>query len=168
MEPLYPMSSQALARLEALAVLATGQVTQSQIAVRLGLSLRQVKRLVRAYRRHGPAGLNSRLQGRPSNHRVDPTLLARAVERVRERYRDFGPTLAADELAECDGIVVNRERLRLALIEAGLWKPKRKRRDVLHPPRERRPQVGELVQGDGSPHDWFEGRAPRCTLVQFV
>ena len=168
MEPLYTMSPKELIRLDAIAALASGQLKQREVALRLGLSLRQLKRLVRAYRQCGPAGLLSRRRGQPSNRRTDPRLLAAAIARVRERYNDFGPTLACEKLAELDGIIIKRERLRQALIEAGIWKPKRKRRAMLHPPRERRPQSGELVQGDGSPHDWFEGRGPRCSLVLFV
>jgi hypothetical protein len=167
MEPLYTMSPTELTRLATLEALKTGQVRLVEAARRLELSVRQVKRLKRAYIRDGAAGLISKQRGRPSNHRTDPDLISAAIGRVRERYADFGPTFASEKLAE-DGIFVKRERLRQAMIAAELWKPARRRRRTVHPPRERRPQFGELVQGDGSPHHWFENRGPRCSLLVFI
>jgi transposase len=167
MEPLYTMSTRELARLRALELVSVGQLTQADAARRLGLSVRQIKRLKRAYAQNGADGLISKRRGRPSNNRTDPALLAAAIERVRERYPDFGPTFASEKLA-ADGLPIKRERLRLAMIEAGLWQRSRRRRRAPHPPRERRPQFGELVQGDGSPHPWFEDRGPRCSLLHFI
>jgi transposase len=167
MEPLYTMSTTELARLRTFEAVQTGQVTLAEAARRLNLSVRQIKRLKRAYARDGAAGLISKHRGRPSNNRTDPELLAAAIERVREHYHDFGPTFASEKLA-ADGLPIKRERLRLAMIEAGLWKQSRRRRRVIHPSRERRPQFGELVQGDGSPHAWFEDRGTRCSLLLFI
>ena len=87
---------------------------------------------------------------------------------MQQRYADFPPTLAHEKLTEGHGYRLSVETLRGWLIEAGLWQPQARRRARLHPPRERRPCVGELVQIDGSPHDWFEGRAARCCLLAFV
>ena len=84
------------------------------------------------------------------------------MELVRKRYADFPPTLAHEKLTERHGYRLSVETLRGWLIEAGLWKLR------VHPPRERRSCVGELVQIDGSRHDWFEGRAERCSLLAFV
>ena len=168
MEPLYCMSTTELARLKGVQDVLDGRASLTQVASQLRLSVRQLKRLVRAYRTDGPRSLISKRRGRPSNRRLDPTELNAAIARIQERYPDFGPTLAAEKLAELDGIVITRERLRQGMIAAGIWQPKRRRRPRLHPPRERRHQFGELVQGDGSPHDWFEGRAPRCSLLQFI
>jgi transposase len=168
MEPLYSMSQRELDRLRALEAYAAGGLSQAELARRLSLSLRQVKRLIRAYRSSGLAGITSKRRGRPSNNRIDPALLARAIDLVREHYADFGPTFAAEKLAELHGITVKRERLRQAMIAAELHQPKRRRVRNVHPPRERRPQRGELVQGDGSPHDWFEGRGPHCSLLIFI
>ncbi|MGH7748895.1 MAG: ISNCY family transposase, partial [Candidatus Dormibacteria bacterium] len=86
------------------------------------------------------------------------------LERYRSDYRGFGPTFLAQTLAQRDDILVSREWLRALLVEHDLWKPKRRRRNI-HPLRERRPRFGELVQMDGSPHDRFEERGPRCTLL---
>jgi transposase len=167
MEPLYTMSSSEIIRLQAIQALEAGAITLADVADRLRISIRQTKRLRRRYQEHGPSGLISKRRGRPSNNRVDPSRIEAAIERVRERYSDFGPTLASEKLA-ADGIPVKRERLRQAMIAAGIWKPDLKRRRELHPPRERRPQRGELIQGDGSPHAWFEKRGPRCTLLLLI
>lgn len=162
------MSTSEIRRLEAVQQFEAGIITQAEAAKRLGLHIRQVKRLVRAYRQGGPAGLISKRRGRPPNNRLDPALIQRALERVRLGYHDFGPTLASEMLLEHDGIMVRRETLRKAMIAAGLWNPDRKGRVQIHRLRERRAQLGELIQGDGSPHDWFEGRGPRCSFLALI
>lgn len=162
------MTTSELARLEALQRFAAGGLSQRDLARDLRLSVRQVKRLWRAYRKEGPMAVVSKHRGRPSNRRISRPLLAEALALVRDRYPDFGPTFASEQLACRDGIIVKRETLRKSMIAAGLWEPSRKRRHRPHPPRQRRPRCGELVQGDGSPHDWFEGRAPRCSLLLYV
>jgi len=162
------MTRAELTRLEAVHRLAAGAVNQAAVAHELRLSVRQVKRLWRAYREAGPTALVSKRRGRPSNRRISQELLASALALIRDRYPDFGPTFACEQLRDRDGILLKRETLRKAMIAAGLWQPSRKRRPRIHPPRERRPRRGELVQGDGSPHDWFEGRGPRCSLLLFV
>lgn len=161
------MTRTELKRLEAMHRLEAGTLTQAEVARQLGLGVRQTKRLWRRYHRDGPLGLVSKKRGKPPNNRIDPVLVARATDRVRTTYRDFGPTFAAQKLAEREGIAIRRETLRKAMIEAGLWEPHR-RKPILHPPRERRPCFGELVQGDGSPHAWFEERGPRCTLLAYI
>src|ERR1019366_1943890 len=85
-----------------------------------------------------------------------------------EQYHDFGPTLAGEKLLDLDGIKVSRETIRQLQISSGLWKPKSRRVRRVFRLRERRPRFGELIQIDGSPHDWFEGRGPRCTLIVFI
>ncbi len=89
------------------------------------------------------------------------------MARVKERYADFGPTLAAEYL-RAEGFTVSKETLRGWMIEAGVWQAKHKRPPRLHPPRPRRARLGELVQIDGSAHDGFEGRGARCTLIAFI
>ena len=87
---------------------------------------------------------------------------------MRGKYPDFGATLAAEKLRERDGIAVSRETVRRIQIDLGLSRAQRRRSARVHRPRERRPRFGELIQIDGSPHDWFEGRGPRCTLIVFI
>ena len=137
-------------------------------AEHLCLSLRQVKRLVRAYRAGGDAGLVSRQRGRVSPQRLPAGVRLQAEALLRGKYAGFGPTLAAEKLAEFEGIAVSRETIRGLQIAFGLWQPKSRRARRVHRPRQRRPRFGELVQIDGSPHDWLEGRGPRCTLIVFI
>ena len=134
----------------------------------LAVSVRQIKRILRRYRTLGLPGLISKKRGRVSNRRVDETIRTTAIKMIGEHYRDFGPTLAAEKLAERHDIHLSVETVRQIMIAAGYWKPKKGAVICVHPMRERRARLGELVQIDGSPHDWFEGRADRCTLLVFI
>ena len=145
-----------------------GRLTQREAAERLGLSVRQVKRLVARYRTHGAAGLVSGHRGKRSNNAIDAATRREVLELVRERYRDFGPTFACEKLVELHGHRLSEETLRGWMIEDGLWRPKSRRAVREHPSRPRRECPGDLVQIDGSPHDWFEGRGPTCTLIVYV
>jgi transposase len=162
------MSSVERERLVSVSQVASGRLRQGVAAERLGICVRQVKRLLRAYRDRGDAGLVSLRRGRPSNRRLDAGVSARVKVLLLDKYRDFGPTLTAEKLAELEGISVSRETVRGLQIELGVWKPKQRRHKRAFQLRERRPRFGELVQIDGSPHDWFEGRGPRCTLIVFI
>ncbi len=137
-------------------------------AARLGLSVRQVERLVSRYRAAGVAGLVSGKRGCPSNHQLPAGKAQRALALIRERYPDFGPTLACEKLRECHGIDLAVETVRTLMRTAGLWIPRKERPPRVHQPRNRRACLGELVQIDGSDHRWFEGRGPACTLLVFI
>jgi transposase len=141
---------------------------QREAAERLGLGLRQFKRLVRAWKRNGDAGLVSRQRGRTANNRMAEATRLRIERLLRETYSDFGPTLAAEKLAERDGVVVSRETVRRIQTRLKLHRPKKRGEKRVFRARDRRPRFGELVQIDGSPHGWFEDRGPRCTLIVFV
>jgi hypothetical protein len=141
---------------------------QREAAERLAISVRQFKRLVRSWKSEGDGGVVSRQRGRASNNRLANDLPGRIAELLRDKYPDFGPTLAMEKLSELDGIAVSAETVRQMQIRLGLWKPKARRAKRVFQVRERRPRFGELIQIDGSPHDWFEGRAPRCTLIVFI
>ena len=145
-----------------------GRLSQGEASERLGIGVRQVKRLVRCWRREGDGGLVSRQRGRPSHRRLSEVLRSRIGMLLREIYTDFGPTLAAEKLAERDGIKVSAETVRRLQVAQGLWRPKRRRAQRVFQLRDRRARFGELIQIDGSSHDWFEGRAPRCTLIVFI
>ena len=137
-------------------------------AERLSLTVRQVERLVKRYRECGAAGLVSRKRGNPGNRKLDEGLARRALTIIRERYADFGPTLACEKLWECHGIRLAKETVRKQMTEAGLWVPRRQRPPKVYQPRARRACFGELIQIDGSEHAWFEDRAPQCTLLVYV
>ena len=145
-----------------------GLVSQREASERLGISVRQFKRLLRAWRSDGDAGLVSRQRGRPSHRRMSEALRTRIGDLLKEKYADFGATLASEKLLELDGIKVSVEMVRRIQIGLRLWRPKTRRARRVFQLRERRPRFGELIQIDGSPHDWFEGRAPRCTLIVFI
>ena len=143
-------------------------LSQRQASERLGIGVRQFKRLVRSWKQQGDAGLVSRQRGRASNNRLAPGERERIAERLRDKYPDFGPTLAVEKLLERDGIAVSAETVRQMQIAMGLWRPKKRRHKRVFQLRERRPRFGELIQIDGSPHAWLEGRGPRCTLIVFI
>lgn len=144
------------------------RLPQSEAARRLGVGVRQVKRLVRRYRERGASGLASGRRGRRSNRAFDEAFRGAVLDLVRDRYPDFGPTFACEKLVEEHGHRLSAETLRGWMIEDGLWRPKARREMREHPIRPRRDCLGDLVQIDGSPHDWFEGRGPSCTLIVYV
>jgi transposase len=137
-------------------------LSQREASERLGIGIRQFRRLVRSWKQDGDVGLVSRQRGRPSNRRLGDDRRARIADLLRDKYAGFGATLASEKLAELDGIKVSAETVRQMQIARGLWKPKARRARRVFQLRERRARYGELVQIDGSPHDWFEGRGPRC------
>ena len=143
-------------------------LSQREAAERLGVGVRQFKRLVGAWKRQGDVGLISRRRGRAAPNRLTDGTRLRIEQLLRETYPDFGATLAAEKLAERDGIVVSRETVRRLQTRLKLHRPKKRGEKRVFQLRERRPRFGELVQIDGSPHDWFEGRGPRCTLIVFI
>jgi transposase len=161
------MSERDLQRIEVLGEVLRGQRTITSAATVLALSARQVHRLLRRYREYGAGGLTHRARGRRANNRIKDAVREHAIELVRTNYPDFGPTLAAEVLAEKHDLVVSRETLRTWMTTAGLWLSRRQRRHF-HQPRPRRECLGELVQIDGSEHRWFEGRADPCTLLVFI
>jgi transposase-like protein len=144
------------------------RLTQREAARMLGLTSRQVRRLRRAYERDGPGGLASKHRGRPSKRRLPCELRREALATVRSRYEGFGPTLAHEKLTELHGLRLSVETLRHWMIGDGLWIPRARREPRIQQPRRRRPCRGELIQIDGSDHEWFEERAVRCTLLVFV
>jgi transposase len=162
------MSDGELARADTLRDLDQDRLTIEAARQLLGLSRRQVFRLLKAYRSQGNAGLISKKRGRPSNRKTPDQVRAAALAIVRERYADFGPTLAAEKLAEHHGIATSKETLRRWMLEDGLWFDRRRRMKRAHQPRYRRDCVGELIQVDGCEHWWFEDRGRQCTLLVFI
>jgi transposase len=167
-DELLTMSQREITRLEAMQRLKDKRLTQTEAARLLGISPRQVKRLWRAYRRHGAQGLVSARRGKPSNNRLDAGVVQQALDLIKVKYDDFGPTLAHEKLTEVDGLKLSDESVRRIMIEEGIWKPKRAKAPPTHQMRERRACLGELVQIDGSEHTWFEDRGPTCTLLVFI
>jgi hypothetical protein len=162
------MSKQEFGRLEVLLRVQSGRLRVSDACGLIGLRRRQVFRLLRGLKQDGAVSLVSKRRGKPSNHRLPAEVRSLALTLVRERYADFGPTLAAEKLAALHGCTVSRETLRGWMIAEGLWQDRRHRLPSPHQPRRRRDCLGELVQIDGSDHAWFEDRAPPCTVLAFI
>jgi len=167
-DELLTMSNRELTRLEVMQRLKDKRLRQKEAARMLGISTRQVKRLWQAYRKRGAKGLVSQRRGKPSNNRLEAGVKQQALDMIKEKYEDFGPTLAHEKLTEVHKLQISRESVRRMMIEEGLWKPKRAKKPPVHQMRERRACFGELVQIDGSDHDWFEGRGPRCSLLVLI
>jgi hypothetical protein len=162
------MSRKELNRLEILGRVLERRLTQVEAGSQLGLSVRQVARLCRKLRTEGPPGLVSKKRGLTSNRVLPSALRERSLDLIRSRYPDFGPTLAAEKLRELHDVTVSVETLRKWMIDAEIWVTRRSRTGRVHQPRHRRSCVGELIQIDGCDHEWFEERAPRCTLLVYV
>ncbi len=162
------MSKKELTRLEVMQRLEEKRLKQKEAAQMMGIGVRQVKRLRRKYKQSGAAGLVSKRRGKPSNNQLKAESKQKAIELLHSRYSDFGPTLAHEKLIEAHKLSISVETVRRLMIAEGLWRPRRARRPAIHPMRKRRACLGELVQIDGSPHDWFEGRAPACSLLVFI
>jgi hypothetical protein len=166
-ERIFLMSEKEVRRLPVIARVMVKEFTQIRGAELLGLSERQVGRLVVRMREEGESGVVHRLRGRASNRKTSEPVKAMIVELYRQKYRGFGPTFASEKLEEVDGIEVSHETLRKWLIEDELWIPQRKvcqHREY----RERRACRGELVQMDGSHHAWLEGRGPKLVLMGYI
>lgn len=151
------MNMRELERIKIIAAVAERRLKVVQAAERLALCERQVSRLVRRYEASGPAGLVSSRRGQPSNRELSIDVRAQAMALVRERYADFGPTLACEKLRECHGVVLAKETVRRWMRDAGLWIPRKQRPPKIHQPRNRRSCLGELIQIDGSDSPMVRG-----------
>ena len=154
-------------RLRVLHEIRQKQITQREAARRLKISGRHVRRLLVAVEKRGDRALLHGLRGRPSNRRLAARWERKILTRVRERYADFGPTLAAEHLAQ-EGLPVSRETLRKWMVKASLWRPRAQRVKSIHVWRERRASFGELVMQDSSPFRWLEERGPACQLIAVI
>ena len=168
MDRLLEMSAKELSRLEVMQRLAKKQMSQKEAGQMLRRSVRQIKRLLKVYRQTGAAGLVSKHRGRKGNNRLPEEVQKRALNLLKTKYQGFGPTLAHEKLVEKEKLKLSDESVRKLMIEEGLWKPRKAKKVVIHQLRERRACFGELIQIDGSPHDWFEGRAEACVLLVFI
>lgn len=164
MTELLTMSKKELNRLPVIEAVINRKMTQSEAATRLSISDRQIRRLAKIFIKLGPAGLIHRLRGQPGNHHFPQKLKDQAINLVRDKYSDFGPTFASEKLEEIDGIRIDHNLLRKEMIMAGLWQEK-KRKTKHRQWRERKDHFGELVQFDGSHHNWFEGRGEKTVLL---
>lgn len=161
------MSLRELRRLKVVQEAIGGHITQRAAALMAGLSERHLRRLVRAVRQEGERGIIHRARGRPSNRKMPDKVKGKVLRLYKRKYAGFGPTLASEKLEEFDGIRVSDETLRKWLMEAGLWQKRRKRAKHRRW-RQRKECFGEMVQMDGSHHDWLEGRGPELVLMGYI
>src|SRR5450631_1703377 len=144
-------------------------IGQGQAARELGVTSRQVRRLLRRLKKDGDKAVIHKLRGRPSNRKTGVKTREKIVRILSEEvYRDFGPTLASEYLANKHDIRIGREALRQVMISAGLWHAKGQKAEAVHQWRERRSCRGELVQWDTSTHDWLEGRGETIYLIHMI
>jgi len=144
-------------------------ITQKQAAEELGLSVRQVKRLVYALKKRGDKAVIHGLRGKPSNQRIAKTVEEEAIQILSaDLYKGFGPTLAAEYLADRHDIEVSKETARQWMMRAKLWRAKEQKVKAVHVWRPRRSRLGELVQWDTSEHDWLEGRGEKLYLIAMI
>ena len=161
------LSEKERVRLDVLRKIGRGELNQREGAALLGLSYRQMLRVAARHAAEGSAGLQHRLRDRKSNRGINPSRRERVLELYQGKYSDFGPRLASEYLSRDDGEDLSEETLRQWLIKAGLWQARRQ--GARHRQwRERRAHWGEMVQMDGSDHDWFEGRRDRLTLMVMI
>ena len=161
------MSVKELRRVHVIRQTMEKRLTQVQAGILLGLTPRHIRRLIERVKQAGDHGLAHRGRGKPSNRRIPETVKAKGLKLYAQRYGDFGPTLAAEKLTECHGMAVSAETVRGWLRDAGIDHFTRRKRPH-RAWRERKAHVGELVQLDGSHHDWLEGRGPRCVLMAYI
>ena len=161
------LSQRELKRIHVIQKVLDGVIRQVEAAEMLALSDRQVRRLIKRVRIEGDKGAAHKSRGKSSNRKISKRIRDSVLELYREKLKGFGPTLAAEKVLELGGIQISDETLRLWLIEEGEWQKQRKGREHRQW-RERKHHFGEMVQMDGSHHDWFEGRGPKCVLMGYI
>lgn len=162
------MNHKELERINVLEQVTEGRVSQVMASKKLGVSSRHISRMLVEYKRHGAGALISKRRGAKSNNAFGPAFKDTVMGIVKAQYHDFGPTLASEKLLERDGFKVSKETVRCWMIEAGLHTQSPRKQKRVYQQRQRRLRLGELVQIDGSFHDWFEGRAEACCLIVFI
>ena len=161
------MTQEELKRLHIIHKALDKSITQAQAAESIGVCLRQVQRIVKIVRIRGNEGIINKARGRRSNKALPNKIKNKVLKLYQDKYPDFGPTLATEKLFEIDKIKINAETLRLWLLQAGIAYKKRKLRPHRQW-RQRKQCFGQMIQLDGSHHDWFEGRGEKCVLMGYI
>lgn len=164
MKELLLMSKKEISRVSVLDEVIEQKLKQGNAARKLNISSRQLRRILKDYKRNGPSALIHNSRGKRSNNKTPQELLDRAIALVEKKYWDFGPTFAAEKLEELDYLIINHDILRNEMIKVGLWQVKQ-RKHKHRQWRERKEYFGEMVQFDGSHHLWFETRGKMCCLL---
>lgn len=168
-QKLITMSSKELSRYDIIKNLLAGKINGTEAAMQAGLTVRHIRRLKRKVDKRGAIGLIHSSRGEPGNRAIDDNIISKAKKYLKEKYSDFGPTLAGEKLDENHNIKLSDEKVRQMMIEEKLWKPKpRKTNKEYRSWRSRKEYYGEMEQFDGSYHKWFEERAPECCLLAAI
>lgn len=168
MEKLFKMTQKDLSLHNLISKVQEKGIKQVKAAELLGVSDRHFRRLLKAFREQGPQGLLSKRRGKPSNNRIKDNIREKIIEKLKTTYTECGPTFAWEKLVKVERIRISLESVRKIMVEEGLWEARKRKRLKLHQQRNRREHEGELIQIDGSPHAWFENRAPKCCLLGFI
>lgn len=166
-EDIIPMKRRDAERLRIIQRVIDKHLRQVEGGEILGLGERQVRRIVAAVRKKGARGVIHGNRGRVSGRKLGDRIKDKILSLVKTRYPDFGPTLAVETMAEQGEATISRETLRKWMIEAGMWQVRRRRKEI-HSWRERKAHFGQMVQMDGSQHDWLEGRGPQMVLMGYI
>lgn len=158
------MSKREINQVEIFEKLKRREIKQGKAGNILGLSIRQIQRKLKKYKLDGAKSLIHKSRGKVSNNKISQEKLDKAIILIRDNYWDFGPTLAHEKLVENHDFHISLSSVRQEMIRTGIWKARKRRKAHVHQLRERRACFGELIQLDGSPHDWFEGRDSKCNL----
>ncbi|MGB2764258.1 MAG: ISNCY family transposase [Candidatus Aminicenantaceae bacterium] len=167
-EDIIAMSKREVDRLKIMEKVLDRQLTQAKAGEVMGISERQVRRLVNRVREEGARGLVHRNRGKPPPNKMSEERKSQVGLILEEHYFDFGPTLASEKLWERHGIKIGREKLRQIMIAKGLWKIRQRRDKDVHQWRERKLYYGEMIQMDGSHHEWLEGRGPKLVFMGYI
>jgi len=162
------MSTKEAERITVMDNLLVKRIKQKHAASQLRISIRQVRRIMKRYKKEGKGGLIHKSRGMTSNRSLPDKKKEETVSLIRKYYPDFGPTFACEKLKEIHGISLSDETVRKIMIGENLWTERKRKIENIHPYRDRRSCIGELIQLDGSPHAWFESRGNPCTLIAFI
>lgn len=168
MEELLEMNKNERERLKAIIRLEEGTLNQKVAAEQLSLGVRQLQRLISAYRKNGEKAIISKHRGKKSNNSLSDSLKKEIARIINKKYWDFGPTFAHEKLTEDHGIEVSVSTIRKIMVENKIWTSQKVKAKKVHQRRAPRECYGELIQMDGSYHDWFEGRSPKCCLIVLI
>lgn len=162
------MSKRELKRLSILHKAMEKRLTQIKAAEMLDLSDRQIRRIIRRIEAGGDPAIVHGNRGKKSPFKLPVQYEEKIMGIVGKRYYDFGPTFAAEKLLECEKISISKEKLRQLMIAHDIDYPRRRKKGRIHQWRERKHCRGEMIQMDGSDHDWLEGRGPKLVFMGYI
>ena len=162
------MTIKEIKRVEVMTLVESGKLNGRQAAEIMKLSLRQTRRIIKKYRQGGAESLAHGTRGKPSHNRLDAGLVTAIKQHLQESYADYNSTHLVEILAERHGLKVSVSSLTRIRQEAGCPTPRQKKRRRYYGRRDRKPVEGEMLQADGSIHDWLEGRGPKLTLIAYI